>query len=537
MREGGVEPAEPYKNTSAPWRCRCLTCGREVTPRLDNVRAGHAACGYCAGLIVDPDEAAAVMRAAGLEPLGPYPGAARRWPCRCGRCGRESTPRYANVSNGSGCRYCGGERIRQALKLDGDQAAAVMRAAGVEPLEPYPGAGSPWRCRCVTCVTEVTPRYEDVRDGHAGCKWCARKAAAAGLRLDHETAAVLMIEHGLEPLEPYPGAGCQWRCRCLRCGAEVTPRYSNIRQGWGGCPACRRAASSARQRGPEAEAIEVLRAAGLEPLEPYQGVMAPWQSQCRTCGNQVAPLLNNIKKGQRGCKWCTGRAIDPAEAAEVMRAAGLEPLTAYPGAHAPWPCRCQRCRETVTPRYRAVQAGSGCRYCNDAAINPETAASLMRAAGLEPLEQYPGSLRPWTCRCAKCGQTVHPCYSTIQRGSGGCHWCRNSGFKSAENAVVYLITHPGHSAAKIGITDADGSRLKKHSRQGWQILATVQVPGELALSIEKEILDWWRGELALPVHLGKPEMPHGGWTETVDSTEIDLAATIQRIKGLAAAAN
>jgi len=41
--------------------------------------------------------------------------------------------------------------------------------------------------------------------------------------------------------------------------------------------------------------------------------------------------------------------------------------------------------------------------------------------------------------------------------------------------------------------------------------------------------------LALPVHLGKPEMRHGGWTETVDSTEIDLAATIQRIEDLAAA--
>jgi hypothetical protein len=109
--------------------------------------------------------------------------------------------------------------------------------------------------------------------------------------------------------------------------------------------------------------------------------MMPWQSQCRTCGNQVAPLLNNIKKGQRGCKWCSGRVIDPAEAAEVMRAAGLEPLTAYPGAHAP--CRCQRCHEAVTPRYRAVQAGSGCRYCNDTAINPEAAVSLMREAGLE----------------------------------------------------------------------------------------------------------------------------------------------------------
>ncbi|MCD9880852.1 hypothetical protein [Streptomyces guryensis] len=27
-------------------------------------------------------------------------------------------------------------------------AVAVMIAAGLEPLEPYPGRGTPWRCRC-----------------------------------------------------------------------------------------------------------------------------------------------------------------------------------------------------------------------------------------------------------------------------------------------------------------------------------------------------------------------------------------------------
>jgi hypothetical protein len=139
----------------------------------------------------------------------------------------------------------------------------------------------------MTTCAEVMPDANGARGKPPlpGCGWTTKPAA------------VLMIGHGLEPLEPYPGAGRQWRCRCLRRGAEVAPRYSNIQQGWGGCPACRRAASSARQRGPEAEAIEVLRAAGLEPLEPYQGVMMPWQSQCRTCGNQAAPLLNNIKKG------------------------------------------------------------------------------------------------------------------------------------------------------------------------------------------------------------------------------------------------
>jgi hypothetical protein len=105
-------------------------------------------------------------------------------------------------------------------------------------------------------------------------------------------------------------------------------------------------------------------------------------------------------------------------------------------------------------------------------------------------------------------------------------WYRSR--KSAESAIVYLITHPGHGAAKIGITDADGSRPKKHSRRGWQILATAQAPGKLALSIGKEIPDWWQGERALPVHLGRPEMLRGGWAKAVDSTETGLAAAIQR---------
>jgi hypothetical protein len=533
MRKAGVEPIEPYKNTSAPWRCRCRTCGREVTPRLTNVRSGHAACSYCARNAVDPDAAVAVMRAAHLEPAGPYPGATKPWPCRCTVCGQESTPRYANVYMGTGCRYCGLDRIAQALRLDADQVAATMRAAGLEPLEPYPGSGKPWRCRCAACGREVTPRYDDVRGGHGGCKWCAWQANAISLRMDYETAAVIMIENGLEPLEPYPGSGRPWRCRCLRCGSEVTPRHNNVKQGSGGCRYCGRVASGISRRGSETEAIEVMRASGLEPLGPYQGVMKRWRSQCRTCGKEVSPLLNNIKKGYGGCIWCANGAVDPDDAAEVMRSAGLEPLIPYPGRHAPWPCQCQRCHQAVSPRYGAVRSGTGCRYCNDTAIKPDAAVALMKNANLEPQEQYPGSLRPWKCRCMKCGRIVYPCYSTIQRGSGGCRWCRNSGFRSAEDAIIYLITHPGYSSAKVGITDAAGNRITKHRQRGWQVLTTIRVRGELALAIEKEILDWWRGELALPIHLGKQEMPQGGWTETVDSTEVDLAATIQRIYRLA----
>lgn len=532
MRQAGVEPIDPYPNSSAPWRCRCLACNHEVTPRLDNVRSGHGACGYCTGTMVDPDAAVAVMLAAGLRPLEPYPGSGRPWRCQCARCRQEVSPRYSAVAKGAGCRHCAIETAGQSIRLDPEAAAELVRAAGLQPLGPYPGAGEPWLCRCATCGRDVTPRYNDVRTGHNGCKRCAQKLAGLGQRIEHETAAAFMLERGLEPLEPYRGAGHQWRCRCLNCGAEVTPRYTNIKQGWGGCLSCGRQAGAHTQRGSEPQAIGDLRAAGLEPLEPYRGVMTPWRSQCQQCGHEVSPMLNNIRRGQGGCAWCAGNRLDPAEAVTLMRAASLEPLIPYPGRSTPWLCRCLRCGETVNPRYGAVRSGTGCRYCNDTAIKPDAAAALMRSAQLEPLEPYPGALRNWRCQCLKCNRIVHPCYSTIQRGSGGCRWCRNSGFKAAEAAVVYLITHADYGAAKVGITDASEGRLKKHSRRGWQVLYRIDVPGELAISIETEILDWWRGELGLPTHLGPEEMPQGGWTETVCAEEIDLALTMHRIRQL-----
>jgi hypothetical protein len=45
------------------------------------------------------------------------------------------------------------------------------------------------------------------------------------------------------------------------------------------------------------------------------------------------------------------------------------------------------------------------------------------------------------------------------------------------------------------------------------VLCSVTVPGERALLIEAEILEWWRGQLALPAYLGPQEMKQGGWMD------------------------
>ena len=247
MRAAGAEPLEPYVNADAPWRCRCLTCGEVITPRLSSMSRQNPcrACGR-ARTRHDPARAEAAMRAMGLEPLEDYPGADEPWLHRCLECGHEVTLAYRRrTTAGAGCRRCSpdlrGAPMRTPVErtpVDPEVAAKTMRTAGFEPLVPYPGrVEDPWPCRCTVCGHESTPRMSVVRQG-SGCRACADKAIGARhIAANAEAAVALMREAGFEPLEDYPGSHQRWRCRCTRCGEISTPRRASVRKGHG-CRHC-----------------------------------------------------------------------------------------------------------------------------------------------------------------------------------------------------------------------------------------------------------------------------------------------------------
>jgi hypothetical protein len=118
-------------------------------------------------------------------------------------------------------------------------------------------------------------------------------------------------------------------------------------------------------------------------------------------------------------------------------------------------------------------------------------------------------------------------------GIGGCKYCATHGYDFSKGGILYLITNTPLGAHKIGITNegAREIRLEKHLKQGWETYRTQYFPdGNRAFEIEQEILSWWRNELGLPVYLSKIEMPQGGFTETVDASEIDLFAIWEQIE-------
>ncbi|MGW7786073.1 hypothetical protein [Streptomyces tricolor] len=219
------------------------------------------------------------------------------------------------MNKGSGaCRgACRSRKIAGKLMLDPIKAAATMEQHGWLPLEPYPGAGKPWQCRCAQCATVKTKRLTHVRNGRAGCRHCAGQTFTAAAAADTMTAA------GLSPLTPYPGQQLRpWLARCQNCGHLSTPTLASVRLRGHQCWACKATHFPTRRRLDEQQAVACMLTHGLQPLGPYPGrADAPWRSRCTTCDSASAPVPGALPGHHRACPVCAQQGISPSEPGDL----------------------------------------------------------------------------------------------------------------------------------------------------------------------------------------------------------------------------
>ena len=240
-------------------------------------------------------------------------------------------------------------------KLTEDVAIAFMRSRGLEPLVPYPNGSTPWKSRCLRCANETYPKLQDLRSGKTlgGCQVCAGNKP-----LDQQFAEQLLREAGFEPLEPYKNVDHGWRAKCMKCGKEVRPTISGIRDG-NRCGWC------VGQFSDIALIMQKMQDASLEPLEPYKGNKVLWKCRCLKCDRIVFPKFNNVDQGWGGCGICAGVKVDIEVARQRMINADLIPQVPYPGNQTQWECIHTVCGRTVFPMYISVRNGQGgCKYCS-----------------------------------------------------------------------------------------------------------------------------------------------------------------------------
>ena len=356
-----------------------------------------------------------------------------------------------------------------------------------------------------------------------------------GVKLSNGEAKDLMLASELKPLEPYPGYSKPWKCRCQVCKSICAPTLANIKQGRGGCVNCGIKKRAKKRLLKDDITVNKMIKRGLKPLEPYKEAKAKWKCECLTCHRISFPTYWNIRNStsnKKGCAICVGHAVDPVEVKEKMLKAGLKTYGSYPGKDKRWKCKCLTCGEIVFPSWNNIRNGAGgcgkCRYVKSGKSNrvPEKdAIARMLKAELQPLEPYTNKEVPWKCLCLKCGNETYPTAGNIQRGQGGCSFCRETGLNYQEPAYLYLIFQEEHQSIKIGVSNLDSkpNRLKQHQKFGWTVYKTKNYrSGEVAELVETKVLRWLRKDLKLGRHLTPGHMPQGGHTETVDATEIDL---------------
>ncbi|THA33720.1 hypothetical protein [Streptomyces sp. A1547] len=377
-------------------------------------------------------------------------------------------------------------------------------------------------------------------------------------KLDAEQAKREMIASGAWPIAPYTGVGKAWPSICMECGELCeTPSYSNVvRRGQGPCKPCGTRRNAERLRHPQAYVVAVFKALGAQVIGTYENNRTPIDCICLTCNSKIRPTYSNaLRPGIGLCnKDCKRLKIgnsnrgDAASAIALAVSHGLEPVADYTRADDPWPCKCTRTGEIVSPTYSNIkQMGHVCEPCGrqrTAAarrLDPNAARAVMGAAGLTPHGSYPGRVDvPWPCTC-RCGTELSPGprLSDIRSGQGGCHNCSDTAFKLDDPGWVYLVVHPELGFVKWGKSTKLEKRLTHHRYQGFTDLQRTWPfeTGREASAAERRLGQWIREQGALRT-IDQQHMRYKGYTETASLEEIslvDLVITADRITGEASA--
>jgi hypothetical protein len=402
-----------------------------------------------------------------------------------------------------------------AKRISEEEARSLYLENNLEPVEPVPGTQKPWKSKCLVTLKIVSPTYGKVRVFGHRCEYCS------GYKVDEADALLAMENANFRPLVAYPGANQPWESECLKCGKVTHPRYSTVLKGVG-CKFC------AHRAVDPTDAISAMLQRGLRTLEPFPGATKDWLVECINCKKQFKTYLHSLNTS-KGCKFCAGVAVSVDDLLSRLSELNLQPLEDFKTAKTPWKCKCLVCGHLVQPTWMRIKQGRGhCAYCSQRRVDVPEALNFMKSVGLMPLVEFPGSKVPWKSKCLKCEREVHPRWSDLRSGQGGCSSCADYGLDYQSPGYFYLITNDALNAHKVGIANSYkgrkyDDRMYNHRKQGWKLFKKLEFNTvKEAYDVEAKVLKWLRLEVGLPIALDANQMPQGGHTETVNASEIDL---------------
>ena len=110
MLKANLKPFGKYKNVHAQWKCKCLNCKKILITSYLSVAYHGSGCKYCNVIKKEINnkrrDSLVIAKKVGLEPLEPYKSIHAQWKCKCLICGKIVTPALHQLIKGQGCKFC-----------------------------------------------------------------------------------------------------------------------------------------------------------------------------------------------------------------------------------------------------------------------------------------------------------------------------------------------------------------------------------------------------------------------------------------------
>jgi hypothetical protein len=91
-----------------------MVCQEEVSTSLQHLLDRGSPCKYCSGFAISEKTVRQVFAKAKLQPLDPFKSGTSPWKSKCLVCGSIVNGRYSNLIKGqSGCRTCYYESVKK----------------------------------------------------------------------------------------------------------------------------------------------------------------------------------------------------------------------------------------------------------------------------------------------------------------------------------------------------------------------------------------------------------------------------------------
>lgn len=253
-------------------------------------------------------------------------------------------------------------------------------------------------------------------------------------KLDSKIAEKIMLDAGWKPLEPYRGAQNKWKSECTKCSSIDFPRFSNVKKGTG-CKICGAKRAGEKNKLSEKQLLEVMKKAGLKPIDSYINNGSKWKSRCLKCNQIVYPIFSNIAKGHSGCGYCAGqkaiKGINDIESLNpdlAKEAYGWDPALYMLASNKLLEWKCKKGHVwSATPSTRQK---SNCPFCSGrvvitgetdfATVKPEL---IKYVDGWDPSQETSASGRKMAWKCDS-GHRWQAAISSVSRGNF-CPYCSN----------------------------------------------------------------------------------------------------------------